>query len=34
MNRTLIVALTVDALLWLAFIAGTAVIWSMLAYRF
>ena len=34
MNRTLIVALTVDALSWLAFIAITAVIWSMLAYRF
>jgi hypothetical protein len=34
MNRTLIVALTVDALSWLAFIASTAVIWSMLAYRF
>ena len=34
MNRTLIVALTVDALSWLALIASTAIIWSMLAYRF
>jgi hypothetical protein len=34
MNRALMITLTVDALLWLAFIASTAVIWSMLAYRF
>ena len=33
MNGTLMVTLTVDALLWLAFIASTAVIWSILAYR-
>jgi hypothetical protein len=33
MNRTLIATLTADALLWLAFIASTAVIWSILAYR-